>query len=264
MNNTRNFATYVLAGSIFSFAAALVYFTFTLAAISEQIPQILTSVESTSKTIEPVVKEVSHITELTPQIIDEVQKTRELIPSILESTDKASEAIIIASKEIEATRPLVPEVLKEVKATREAVPPLLDQAQALVSQAGKAGQEASKGAVTGVVTGIFTAPFTFVGEIGRSFTGSADSDVKKLEKSDIDLADQAAMALLESGQIKESKSWNNSKTGHHGIITLISKTKQNGHDCRVLNVRSWVDDETKEDKNITVCEMENGQWEIKN
>lgn len=47
------------------------------------------------------------------------------------------------------------------------------------------------------------------------------------------------------------------------MITLLSKTNQDGHACRVLNVQSWIDDENKEEKHITVCKMNTGQWEIK-
>ena len=51
MNYTRNVASYLLALSVFSLAGALVYFTVEVTRISRQIPEILVSVEKTSKSI---------------------------------------------------------------------------------------------------------------------------------------------------------------------------------------------------------------------
>jgi len=61
MSDIRNLATYVLAISFFSLAAALVYFTVVLARVANQLPVIFSSVEQTSKTIEPVIKEIGEI-----------------------------------------------------------------------------------------------------------------------------------------------------------------------------------------------------------
>lgn len=137
--NSRNSATYLLAVSLFSLAGAIIYFTWEVAQVREQIPEILASVEQTSNEIEPVVDEIAAIRDLIPPILNEVAETRKLvspileevrltreqIPSILQETGKIREQIPPILKEVEKTRKQIPSILKEVKAVRKELPAVL-------------------------------------------------------------------------------------------------------------------------------------------
>ncbi len=118
MNDTpKQFATVLLALSLFSLAAAIVYFTYEIANVSKQIPDILVRIDKTSEKIEPIIDEVSEIIDLVPTILKEVEATRKLIPPIL--------------KEIEQTRKMVPPILDEVAQTRQHIPAILKESEAI-------------------------------------------------------------------------------------------------------------------------------------
>jgi len=128
-------ASYLFSFSLLTLAASLAYFTFEMAAVSKQIPDILVSIEATSEKIEPVIGHVGEVVVLVPRILNEVEETRKMIPPILKEIEETRKIIPPILKEIEAIRKQIPVVLTEVKAVRKELPPMLasaDRASAAV------------------------------------------------------------------------------------------------------------------------------------
>ena len=287
--NNRNGATYLLAASLFSLAGAIVYFSWEIAQVRQQIPSILASVEQTSSEIEPVVKEVAGIRDLIPPILKEVEETRKLvspileevrltreqipsilqesgkireqIPPILQESGKIREQIPSILKESGKIRKQIPPILKEVEKTREAIPPMMNRADKMIASARTAGQEASKGAVTGVFTGILTAPFAIVGNVGKKAIGLTDEEVKDYGDKDLELLKQAGQEALMSGKIGVSKSWKNPESGYSGKMTLVSIDSSGERECRVIRLQAWKKGDLKKDRKIKLCLNDSQQWE---
>lgn len=274
-NKAKNVANYLLSLSIFCLAMALVYFTWQISLISQQIPDILLSVEKTSEKIEPVVKQVNEIKELippiiteiseirkqTPLILTEIQKTRQQIPAITQTVDKMSLAVNKAANEVNAARPLVPKLLKEVKATREAIPSMLDRADKLVVNARQAGKEASKGAVTGMLTGIITAPFEMVGSLGKKVLSFSELEAEQFTQADIELAKQAAHEVLSSDKVNYSSSWKSQSSDAEGKVLLLDIEKNEDSVCKLIQTKAWKAGNIIANKKITACLDESGNWE---
>lgn len=118
MNNVpKLFASYLFSLSLFSLAASIAYFTYEVASVSKQIPDILVRIDNTTDKIEPVLDEVNEIVDLVPPILKEIEATRKLIPPIL--------------KEVEQTRKMIPSVLDEVAQTRKQIPAVLKESKAI-------------------------------------------------------------------------------------------------------------------------------------
>lgn len=113
----KQFATVLLALSLFSLAAAIVYFTYEIASVSRQIPDILLRIDNTTEKVEPIIDQVGEIIDLVPPILKEIEVTRKLIPPIL--------------KEVEQTRKMIPPILDEVAQTRAQIPALLKESKAI-------------------------------------------------------------------------------------------------------------------------------------
>ncbi len=133
-------AAYLLPLSLFALAASITYFTYEMARVSRQIPDIVASIDNTSDKIEPVVSEVAGIIELIPSVLNEVEETRKLIPLILKEVEQVRQQVSPVLKEFEQTRKQVPAVLKEMEAIRKELPAVLssvDKASAAVVVASK-------------------------------------------------------------------------------------------------------------------------------
>ena len=118
MNDTHKLiGSYFFSLSLFALAASIAYFTYEVASVSKQIPDILVRIDNTSEKIEPILDEVSGIVDLVPPILKEVEATRKLIPPIL--------------KEVKQTRQLIPPILDEVALTRQQIPAVLKESQAI-------------------------------------------------------------------------------------------------------------------------------------
>lgn len=118
-------ATYVSAVAMFSLAAALVYFTFSLLQVTREIPGILQTVEEVNRQITPVVNEVSEIRMLVPPILEEVKATREAVPPLLAEVKATREWAKPVIREYSRTNEQIPAILAEIKSTREMLPPVL-------------------------------------------------------------------------------------------------------------------------------------------
>ncbi len=118
MDNTpKLFASYLFSLSLFALAGSIVYFTYEVANVSKQIPDILVRIDNTTEKIEPIIDEVGEIVDLVPPILKEFEATRKLIPPIL--------------KEVERTRRMIPPILDEVAQTRAQIPALLKESEAI-------------------------------------------------------------------------------------------------------------------------------------
>jgi hypothetical protein len=96
--------TTIVGSGLFALAVGIVYFTYTLNAVLQEIPAILAQVEQTSAVIYPLVQEVNKVQAQIQPILKQVQMTRELVPSIL--------------REVGAVREQVPALLAEAAAVR--------------------------------------------------------------------------------------------------------------------------------------------------
>lgn len=275
-NHTKNLASYLFSLSIFSLAGALVYFSWTIVTVSQHIPIIIESVNETSLKIEPALIQIGEIKDLVqpalnevteirkqiPLMLEEVKRVREQLPAILITADKASNAIELVSQEVKATRPLVPQILEEVNATRKAIPPLLDRADKLVLNIRVAGKEASKGAVSGLFTGIIAAPFDMVGALGKKVIGLSSTETKELTEADLVYIEKTANEVLASAEVNETKSWENDENKTNGTVTLINVDESKDQLCKNLNIKNWKSKKSLTDKDIKVCQNEDGTWEL--
>lgn len=294
-DNARLVASYLLALSLFALAASIAYFTYEMAMVSKQIPDILMRIDSTTEKVEPVIADVGEIIDLVPDILKEVEEIRKIIPpilseveqtrkqipavlkesgairgelpSVLASADKASAAVADISKQVEATRPLIPEVLKEVETTRESIPPMMDRADMLIEKARVAGKEASQGAVTGLFSGIIKAPFELVGDAGRGISGLTKQEAKQYTDKDFQLNQAASLILLNNASIGDERKWENTESGNHGIVHLkdiYSKGEYAETDCRTLVTKFYKQDELIKEVSRSFCKNEHGKWDLDN
>ncbi len=276
MMEKYNKVSYILAISQFSLAAALVYFALEFSRVATQIPEILSSVETTSEKIEPVLieigeiraqipsvlKEVKEIRKLISPVLDEVKLVREQLPAVLTEVKEVREQIPVLLAEAKAVRIIVPDVLKEVKRTREAIPPMLAQGERMIGAASKAGRRASEGAITGVITGILKAPFNLIGGLGRSMFGASAEKIKGLTEGDENMAARTAVAILAAGKLGESRNWNNSDSGNDGTVTIKEVKLIGGDECRVINNVVRIDGEEKINTDVTACLNDKLEWEM--
>lgn len=292
-DGARLVASYLFSLSLFALAGSIVYFTYQIALVSKQVPDILVSIDNTSEKVDPIIDEVAKIVELVPSILKEVEETRKLIPPILEqveqtrkqipvvlkesaairgelpailtSTDKASAAVADVAKQVEATRPLIPEVLKEVETTREAIPPMMDRADTLIEKARVAGKEASEGAVTGLFSGIVMAPFALVGDAGKSITGLSEEEAKLLDDKDFELVKNASLYLLNNGVNGEERKWNNTNSNNHGTVIVMDIYQEGEYadiDCRTLKIQLYTKGKMIKEVPRSFCKDDDGKWDF--
>ena len=139
-DNARLVASYLLALSLFALAASIAYFTYEMAMVSKQIPDILMRIDSTTEKVEPVIADVGEIIDLVPDILKEVEEIRKIIPPILEEVEQTRKMIPPILSEVEQTRKQIPAVLKESGAIRGELPAVLasaDKASAAVADISK-------------------------------------------------------------------------------------------------------------------------------
>lgn len=272
---------------MFSLAAGLFYLGYQLARVGYQIPAVLDRIGQVSTKVDPVVQEIGKVSDLVPPILAEIEQTRKLVPdviqesreyrklvpdilqeskayrkqlpAVLESANQASAAVSEAANQIEATRPLVPKVLKEVETTRESLPALLDRADQIVANAGKAGQEASQGAVTGVFTGILLAPFKLLGGVGKTVLGTGSKRDPFTDK-DYELVEAAIQEVLAQATSGTSRQWKNADSGHYGSVTDTTPSQPASSECRTLETVTYKKKEVISRNPAEFCRDETGTW----
>ncbi|CAH0990931.1 hypothetical protein SIN8267_01032 [Sinobacterium norvegicum] len=300
MDRARLWTSSFLSLSIICLSAALAYFSYTVIRTLEAAPQLIHQAQDAAKVIDPILSEVTTVTTLIPQIIEEValvraqippilqqveaiqrqipeilteiEKTRAVIPSILAETEQVRLTIPPILSEVAGVRKqipsminesagyraLIPHILAEVEATREMVPVTLNKTEYLIAEARVAGQEASEGAVTGFFTGIIKAPFKMVS--GASSKMMAIS--KNLNDEDVALLTGTVEDLINQGNIGQSKTWSNKKSGVSGTTTLARQYKKDGKQCRVITLTAAKANKQLENTERTICVDQTGEWKI--
>ena len=157
-DSARLLASYLLSLSLFALAGAIVYFTYEVAIISKQIPEILLRVDTTSEKVEPIIDDVGQIIDLVPPILKEVEEIRKLIPPMLKEVEQIRKMIPPILSEVEQARKQIPAVLKESEAIRGELPAVLASAdKASKAVVGVSKQvEASRPLVTNVLQEVAT------------------------------------------------------------------------------------------------------------
>lgn len=110
-------AAILLPLSLFSLAAAIVYFTYQAVLISKHIPEVLLSINATSEQIEPMIDEFNIALKLLPEVLTEIEETRKVIPPIL--------------KEVALIREIVPDILQQVEQTQKQIPLIVQESAAI-------------------------------------------------------------------------------------------------------------------------------------
>jgi surface antigen/uncharacterized protein YoxC len=179
-------ASLLLPISLLSLAAALAYFTYEVAKVSRQIPDILERIDSTSENIGPVLDEVGDILELVPPILKEVEETRKLIPPILQ--------------EIEQTRKMIPPILHQVEQTREQIPALLKESEAIRGElpAVLASADKASAAVAGVSKQV-EATRPLVTDVLQEVAITRESIPPMMDRADV-LVEKARVAGKEASE----------------------------------------------------------------
>jgi len=185
-DNATLLASYLLPLSLFSLAGAIVYFTYEIAVVSKQIPDILVRIDNTSEKIEPILDEVSEIIDLVPPILSEIEQTRKLIPPVL--------------KEIEQTRKMIPSILSEVVQTRKQIPAVLKESEAIRGElpAVLASADKASAAVAGVSKQV-EAIQPLIPEVLKEVETTRESIPPMLDRADV-LIEKARVAGKEASQ----------------------------------------------------------------
>jgi len=235
-----------------------------VAATRQQIPPVLQRVDAIERQIQPILSQLDK----TVAVVDQTQRQ---LPDIVATTDKAIVALNETRMEVV---PLIPRALDEIKLTRESVDPTLDRVEVLVDDvyqkaqtaidaAGKAGQQASEGAVKGFFTGLIKLPFKLVGTIASPIVKNIDADVaKQITEKDIELMVKAGNQAIESGKVNKEKPWENSDSGNSGSITINRYFKLNNHECVETRVRISNRRKQIQDKRNEFCKDEKDQWTL--
>ena len=169
-DSPKQLASYLLSLSLFALAGSIVYFTYEMASVSKQIPDILVRIDNTTEKIEPIIEEVSEIVDLVPPILKEVEATRKLIPPILKEVEQTRKMIPPILDEVAQTRAQIPAVLKESEAIRGDLPAVLasaDKASAAVSDVAKQ-VEATRPLIPEVIKEIETTRESIPGMMNRA------------------------------------------------------------------------------------------------
>ena len=127
-DKARLIASYLLSLSLFALAGSIIYFTYEVAIIGKQVPDILVRIDAATEKIEPILGEVDEIADLVPPILVEVEEIRKMIPPILEEVEQTRKMIPSILREVEQTRNQIPAVLKESAAIRGELPGVLASA----------------------------------------------------------------------------------------------------------------------------------------
>ena len=127
----------LMALSLFALAGAIVYFTWQMSQVVQQVPGILVTVDRTTEKVAPVIDDVTRVVDLMPAILDEVTEIRKLVPPVIDQVDAVTKQVPPILKQVELTRAQIPPILQESAAIRKELPAMLataDRASASVSE----------------------------------------------------------------------------------------------------------------------------------
>lgn len=209
-NESRTQATYLLAFSIFCLAVALVYFTYEVALVRQQIPTILASVESASAKVDPLIKEIGEIRDLIPPVMAEVAETRKQIPPILDEVRLSRKQIPAILNEVDAISTQIPSIILEVSVIRQQIPDILAEMAAIRQQIPSVLESADKASamVTAVAMEIANT---------RPLINQVLVEVDQIRNALPDILEQAEKVVKKA----EEAGKNVSEGAVHGVITGI-------------------------------------------
>jgi len=130
-------ASLLMPLSIFALAGAIVYFTWQVSQVVQQLPGILVTVDRTTEKVAPVIDDVTRVVDLMPDILDEVTEIRKLVPPVIDQVDAVTKQVPPILKQVELTRAQIPPILQESAAIRKELPAMLataDRASASVTE----------------------------------------------------------------------------------------------------------------------------------
>jgi uncharacterized protein YoxC len=244
------------------------------------VPDILLTVDNTTKSIPPILNEISKVRELVPHALKEVEAVRSTLPSILEridelykqvenlqkslpeilkSVDGITAVVDDTNQQVEKIIPLIPEVLSEVEKTRNEIPSYLTRVEYIVANSKTISEEVGKGAVTGFFKGIIATPFELIKGTEERIRSSLTNE-KMITDEDFKLVSKAVGELLESDQV-ETIAWENPNSGNKGQITLANSYQREERECRALLLLFKAKDGSEDSVNRDVCLNDNGKWE---
>lgn len=264
--------TAMMSVSLLAMAAAVGYFSYTIYVTQRNVPAILAQVEATTNAVSPALEQVEPTRKMIPQILEEiaalrvqippvleeVAATREMLPPLLDSTAKT---VHEATTSINKLEPHISPTLTEVRKTRQALPGLMDRAEKLVESAGKAGQEASKGAVFGIVGGVLTAPFKIIGGVGKGLAGAIGIDKKEgFTEQDEKLANEATDSVIRTGKDGSEISWENPDSKNRGTVRLLSQKIRDEQSCFLLRQQVILASGKTHKADVEFCQNKDGGW----
>lgn len=264
--------TAMMSVSLLAMAAAIAYFSYTLFLTQQNIPAILALTEQTTKTVSPALEQVEPIRKMIPQILEEVAALRKQVPPLLEEVaatrealpamlDTTSKTVHEATTSINKLEPHISPTLTEVRKTRQALPGLMDRAEEIVASAGKAGQEASKGAVFGIVGGVLAAPFKLIGGVGKGLAHAIGIDKKEgFTEQDEKLASKATDSVIRSGEEGKEVSWENPESKNRGTVRLLSQKQRDEQSCYLLRQEVVLASGKKHKADVEFCQNPDGSW----
>jgi surface antigen len=84
----------------------------------------------------------------------------------------------------------------------------------------------------------------------------------QFDDQDRKLLKEATLEVLNSPDSKVSKSWENSATGHHGVVSLVSSYHSpDGRECRRLQFDNFAEGLTGSSK-FNICRAPGNAWRL--
>lgn len=269
----------MLSLGLLAVASALVYFSYTLSLVNQSVPAILAQAEITLDKVDPVLAQVeatrrniAAVHQQIPPVLEEVKAVRQQIPPVLKEVaalrqalppmiDTTAKSIHEASVTVDKLEPHIPQVLEEVRETREAMPELMTRAETLVANAGKAGREASSGAVVGFFGGIISAPFRIIGGIGKGFANAIGLTAESgFTEQDIKLAEDATNKAIRKAAIGNAVEWENTDSNNRGTVTLLEQHVVGEQACFLIRYQAYAASGETHDSETEVCQDAEGNW----
>jgi ABC-type transporter Mla subunit MlaD len=238
-----------------------------LAAIREQVPDLLRELEGYRALAPEALAEVAAIRDEVPRILAAVAQAQQRIdalrsdlPHILDLSAQAIDVVRTTDATVQQGLTLVPEVLAESQAIRKSLPGTLDRLDGIVDGASKASKSAGRGIWRGLVRGVLSTPIDLLrdaeeGLLSRFvYSGNASH-------ADFEYINETAAAVL-ADEKHEEKRWVNPQNGNAGRIRILREFDRDGVRCCRLDVTLEPKDGEPENFGKDVCLDSKGQWEL--
>jgi len=186
MDKLKIYATFSVAAAICYLATSLVLATLEIGKVREQLPQIITQLETVESGLDipGILEIISRVDARLPGILEEVASVRQsvdgvsnqipglvaevaavrqqTVPAVLQESQAIRSSIPPVLQESKAIRELVPGVLGESASIRKALPGTLDRTDAIVEKLGNVGENLTENVTRGTVKSILSAPIDII------------------------------------------------------------------------------------------------------